>query len=234
MKEAGWEDTNGDGTVDKGGEELELRLFVRSEDKDSVTAGQFIEDWFEEAGIGLETKAISDTALTDAIYAADYDMFIWGWGSDADPDFILSVLTCDQFMGWSDTFWCNEDYSRMYQEQKKQLDLGERAATIKEMQRIAYEANPYVIFYYDNQTEAWRTDKFEGWTKTPTNTGSGQVAYSFSNATYMNLRPLSSGGGTGNVGGTSPLLYVLLGVVGIGVVAGGVVFLRRGSAEDRA
>jgi hypothetical protein len=30
------------------------------------------------------------------------------------------------------------------------------------------------------------------------------------------------------------LLYVLLGVVGIGVVAGGVVFLRRGSAEDRA
>ena len=34
----------------QGGEELELRLFVRSEDKDSVTAGQFIEDWFKEAG----------------------------------------------------------------------------------------------------------------------------------------------------------------------------------------
>ena len=50
-------------------------------------------------GIGLETKAISDTALTDAIYAADYDMFIWAWSSDADPDFILSVLTCDQIMG---------------------------------------------------------------------------------------------------------------------------------------
>jgi peptide/nickel transport system substrate-binding protein len=234
LAQAGWEDTNNNGTVDKNGEELQLRLFVRSEDKDSVTAGQFIEDWFREAGIGLETKAISDTALTDAIYAADYDMFIWGWGSDADPDFILSVLTCDQFMGWSDTFWCNEDYSRMYQEQKKQLDLGERAATIKEMQRIAYEANPYVIIYYDNQTEAWRTDKFEGWTKTPTNTGSGQVAYSFSNATYMNLRPLSAGGGTGNGGGTSPLLYVLLGVVAVAAVAGGVAFLRRGSAEDRA
>ena len=112
LEQAGWRDTNGDGTVNKDGEELELRLFVRSEDSDSVKTGQFIEDWFEEAGIGLETKAISDTALTDAIYAADYDMFIWGWSSDPDPDFILSVLTCDQFMGWSDTFWCNEDYSR--------------------------------------------------------------------------------------------------------------------------
>jgi peptide/nickel transport system substrate-binding protein len=234
LKEAGWEDTNGDGTVDKGGEELELRLFVRSEDKDSVTAGQFIEDWFKEAGIGLETKAMSDTALTDTIYAADYDMFIWGWGSEADPDFILSVLTCDQIMGWSDTFWCNDDYSRMYQEQKQQLDIDERAATIKEMQRIAYEDNPYVIFYYDNQFEAWRTDKLEGWTKTPTIADPGQVAFTFSTKTYMNLRPLSSSDETGGGSGTSPLLYVGIGVVGIAVIAGIVYFLRRGSAEDRA
>jgi peptide/nickel transport system substrate-binding protein len=234
LKEAGWEDTNGDGTVDKGGEELELRLFVRSEDKDSVTTGQFIEDWFKEAGIGLETKAMSDTALTDTIYAADFDMFLWGWSSEADPDFILSVLTCDQIMGWSDTFWCNDDYSRMYQEQKQQLDIDERVATIKEMQRIAYEDNPYVIFYYDNQFEAWRTDKLEGWTKTPTIADPGQVAFTFSTKTYMNLRPLSSTDETGGGSGTSPLLYIGIGVVVIAVIAGIVVFLRRGSAEDRA
>jgi peptide/nickel transport system substrate-binding protein len=234
LEQAGWEDTNGDGTVDKGGEELELRLFVRSEDKDSVTAGQFIEDWFEETGIGLETKAISDTALTDAIYAADYDMFIWGWGSDPDPDFILSVLTCDQIMGWSDTFWCNDDYSRMYQEQKEQLDIEERAVTIKEMQRIAYEENPYVIFYYDNQTEAWRTDKFEGWTKTPTAADPGQVAFTFTTKTYLNLKPLSSADEAEGGGGASPLVYVLGGIVAVAVIAGIVFYLRRGSAEDRA
>lgn len=237
LEEAGWRDTNGNGTVDKDGEELQLRLFVRSEDKDSVTAGQFIEDWFGEVGIGLETKAIGDTALTDTIYAADYDMFIWGWGSEMDPDFILSILTCDQIMGWSDTFWCDEEYSRMYQEQKTQLDLEERAATIKEMQRIAYEQNPYVVFYYDNQPEAWRTDRFEGWTKTPTNTDSGQVAYSVSNETYLNLQPLGGGGeggaGSGE-GGTSPLLYVGLGIVAVAAIVAVFAFLRRGSAEDRA
>ena len=234
LAEAGWEDTNGDGTVDKDGEELELRLFVRSEDEDSATQGEFIEDWFKEAGIGLETKAMSDTALTDAIYAADYDMFIWGWGSDADPDFILSVLTCDQFMGWSDTFWCNEDYSDMYQEQKNQLDLDERAATIKEMQRIAYEDNPYVIFYYDNQFEAWRTDKFEGWTKTPTNADPGQVAYTFSNETYMNLQPLSSRARTAVEAARPRCCTSGWRSSGSAVIAVIVVFLRRRSAEDRA
>ena len=235
LEQAGWKDTNGDGTVDKDGKELQLRLFVRSEEESEVTAGQFIEDWFKEVGIGLETKAISDTALTDAIYAADYDMFIWGWASDPDPDFLLSVLTCDQIMGWSDTFWCNRDYSRMYQEQKTQLDIEERAATIKEMQRIAYEENPYIIFYYDNQTEAWRTDKFEGWTKTPTSANPGQVAFTFTTETYMNLQPLSSRGAGGDGGGgTSPLLYVGLAAVAVAVIAGVVFFLRRGSAEDRA
>jgi peptide/nickel transport system substrate-binding protein len=234
LEQAGWTDTNDDGTVDKNGEELELRLFVRSEDKDSVTEGQFIEDWFEEAGIGLETKAISDTALTDAIYAADYDMFIWGWSSDADPDFILSVLTCDQIMGWSDTFWCNENYSRMYQEQKQQLDIDERADTIKEMQRIAYENNPYIIFYYDNQTEAWRTDKFEGWTRTPTTAEPGQIAYTFSNEGYLNLRPLSTDNAPDEGGGTSPLVYVGLALVGAAIIAVIIVLARRRSAEDRA
>jgi peptide/nickel transport system substrate-binding protein len=177
---------------------------------------------------------MGDTALVDTIYAADYDMFIWGWGSEADPDFILSVLTCDQIMGWSDTFWCNEDYSRMYLEQKEQLAIDERAATIMEMQRIAYEANPYVIFYYDNQFEAWRTDKFEGWAKTPTIADPGQVAFTFSTKTYMNLRPLSSSEEAGGGSGTSPLLYVGIGVVVIAVIAGIVYILRRGSAEDRA
>jgi peptide/nickel transport system substrate-binding protein len=123
----------------------------------------------------------------------------------------------------------------MYQEQKTQLDIEERAATIKEMQRIAYEENPYIIFYYDNQTEAWRTDKFEGWTKTPTSANPGQVAFTFTTETYMNLQPLSSRGAGGDGGGgTSPLLYVGLAAVAVAVIAGVVFFLRRGSAEDRA
>jgi peptide/nickel transport system substrate-binding protein len=138
-------------------------------------------------------------------------------------------------MGWSDTFWCNEDYSRMYQEQKEQLDIDERAATIKEMQRIAYEDNPYVIYYYDNQFEAWRTDRLEGWTKTPTIADPGQVAFTFSTKTYMNLRPLSSSGETsGGSGGTSPLVYIGLALVGTAIIAVVVVLFRRRSAEDRA
>jgi peptide/nickel transport system substrate-binding protein len=237
LAEAGWEDTDGDGTVDKDGEDLELRLFARSENSESVKAAQFIEDWLGEAGVKVDTKALSDNALTDVIYDADFDMFIWGWGSDVDPDFILSVLHCGQWMGWSDTFYCNEDYSRMYDEQKQQLDPEERTETIKEMQRIAYEESPYVIFYYDNQFEAYRTDKFTGWTQLPANAETGQLLFTPSTATYLSLGPIGAddpgAASDEKGGGGSPLLWILVGVLIVAVVVMSIMLRRRASSEDR-
>jgi peptide/nickel transport system substrate-binding protein len=234
LAEAGWEDTDGNGVVDKDGEDLELRLYVRSESTDTIKAGTFISDWLEQAGIRVNTKAVSDNTLTDDIYAADYDMFIWGWGSDPDPDFILSVLTCGQFMFWSDTFWCNEEYSRLYEEQKTQLDLNERAETIHEMQRIAYEESPYVIFFYDNALEAYRTDTFTGWTRQPEDLGP-LVSSTGAIYTAENLKPVSAATpASAEEGGISPA--VLIAIVA-GTIAGLFVLYyvrRRESEEDRA
>jgi peptide/nickel transport system substrate-binding protein len=232
LAEAGWEDTNGNGTVDKGGEELELRLFVRSEQADGAQLGQFVEDWLGEVGIRVTAKALGDNALTDTIYEADFDMFIWGWGSDPDPDFILSVLSCDQIMGWSDTFWCNEEYSDLYQEQKTLLDIDERAEAIQRMQEIAYEESPYVIFYYDNWLEAYRTDRLEGWQRAPGE--GGTIFYSITpQYTPLSLKPLSAEEAAGGDGG-SGTLWVLVAVAVIAAVGGGVALSRRGSREERA
>jgi peptide/nickel transport system substrate-binding protein len=234
LAEAGWEDTNDNGTVDKGGTELELRLIVRSESPDGAKLGQFVEDWLGQAGIEVATKAMSDNALTDVIYEADFDMFIWGWGSDPDPDFILSVLTCDQIMGWSDSFWCNEEYSDLYQEQKTLLDIDERAEAIQRMQEIAYEESPYVIFFYDNWLEAYRTDRLTGWTRQPE--GTGAVFYSIGpQYTAMNLKPLSAEQAAEEAGGGgSAVVWILVAVVIIVAVGAGVAFARRGSREERA
>ena len=234
LAESGWEDTNDNGTVDKDGEELELRLIGRSEDSSSVRAAEFIEGWLKEAGIGVSTQALTDNKLTEDIYATDFDMFIWGWGSDPDPDFILSVMTCGQINNFSDSFWCNEEYERLYEEQKTQLDPAERAETVHEMQRIAYEESPYVVLYYDNLLEAYRTDKFEGWVKQPVDTGS--VLFSYGVYSYLNLQPTSASGGGGeeDSGGGSTGIVIIGGLAALVVVGVGAMMARRGGREDRA
>ena len=128
--------------------------------------------------------------MTDDIYTADYDMFIWGWASGTDPDYLLSVLTCDQRMGRSDTFYCNDRYDRLYEEQKLELQIPERADLVMEMQEIVYRQAPYVVLYYDNQLEAYRTDRFTGWSASPADAAEGQIAFNGYRASYENLSPL--------------------------------------------
>ena len=70
---------------------------------------------------------MSDSQLTADIGNGQYDMFIWGWGVEPNPDFQLSVFTCGQRSygsdrnyspGWSDSFYCNKAYDKLYYQQQ--------------------------------------------------------------------------------------------------------------------
>jgi peptide/nickel transport system substrate-binding protein len=58
------------------------------------------------------------------------------------------------------------------------------------MQEIVYRQTPYVVLYYDNQLEAYRTDRFTGWSRSPADAAEGQVAFNGYRASYENLEPL--------------------------------------------
>ena len=66
------------------------------------------------------------------------------------------------------------------------------------MEQIFYNAAPYIIFTYPKQLEAWRSDRWTGWTKAPESIGT--AVYNYSNVdTYVNLAPVTakSGGSEG-------------------------------------
>jgi peptide/nickel transport system substrate-binding protein len=232
LAEAGWEDTDDNGVVDKNGEDLQLRLQARSEDDSSSRSAEFIEGWLKDIGIDVVTEAVTDNKLTEDIYAADFDMFIWGWGSDPDPDFIVSIFTCDQINNFSDSFYCNEEYDRLYELQQTQLDEDERIATIKQMQEMLYEDAPYVILFYDQLLEAYDTAEWTGWVKQPAETGS--VMFGYGHYSALNLEPTSAAGAGGDDGSSNTGLIVLIVIGAIVVIAVVATVLRRGGREERA
>lgn len=248
LDDAGYEDTDGDGVREMpgGGQALEFRYFVRSENNSTVQTSQFVQDWLDQIGIATDVQPLDDTALTDAIYEGKYDMFHWGWFPDPDPDFILSVFSCGQRPPdgiWSDSFYCNEDFDRMYDEQKAIADVAERAEVIKEMQRIVYLDAPYIVLYYDANLQAYRSDKWEGFLPQPE--PDGDLLSGYGNYTFVNLRPVSAAttpSGTAVAqeepegGGTSTFTWVVIGLVAgpIVLVAIALLLRRRGGGEDRA
>jgi peptide/nickel transport system substrate-binding protein len=126
--------------------------------------------WFKEIGVKTSPQSVDPDSLTAAITpTGDYDLVIWGWGSDPDPDFMLSVMTTGQFIegGWSDSGYSNAEYDALYLKQQTTLDRAERQKIVWQMQDMVFNDRPYIVLYYDAATQAYRSDRFKDFIESP-------------------------------------------------------------------
>ena len=196
----GWK-MGSNGVRVKNGKQLSLRLFVRNQSPTQVQDAPYIKGWLNAIGIKVTVTSMSDSQLTAVIGNGQYDMFMWGWGVEPNPDFQLSVFTCAQRSygkgpnyspGWSDSFYCNPAYDKLYHEQQA-LDGLARERVVKQMQKMLYQADAYNVLYYPNDTQAYRSDKWTGFAPSPDNPKTGLYLYQeIAWWSYYCLRPAGS------------------------------------------
>ncbi len=209
-----------------------LRLFARSDSKTSIDVMEFFQEWLGQVGIESEVIARESGKLTDIILEGTFDAFEWGWYVEPDPDSMLSYMTCGQLGNWSDSWYCDEEYDALYDQQHVEQDDAARAEQIKQMQEILYYDAPYLVTAYSSIGEAWRSDRFTGFQPQPDPGGVMLVQYGVHN--YLNIEPVTDeegsedqNVGTGLVIGGGVALAVL---AAAGVV---VAMRRRSTAGDR-
>jgi peptide/nickel transport system substrate-binding protein len=193
LDEAGYLDTDGDGVreMPDGSQPLEFRYVVRSESSVATPIAEFITGWLDAIGIATVQEVMDDTQLYDAQVSGNYDMFVWGWTPYVDPDPMLSYFTCDQVTydadeaGYNDANWCDPAYDELYQQQKVELDPDKRREIVAEMLRMFNRESTYLVLLQDADLQAYRNDRFEGWTQQPAEIG--PVLFTNSSPTYDNL-----------------------------------------------
>jgi peptide/nickel transport system substrate-binding protein len=256
LDEAGYKvGPDGIRTMPGSGKKLSFRLFGRSSSQNSKQTVEFVTGWLKDVGIDVKPKIVSEDSLTEIIGEGKFDMFEWGWVVEPDPNYQLSTFTCANrsykdggniYANLSDSFYCDKQYDALNAQQAVQIDPAQRAETVKQMQKMVYDAAAYMItFYYDN-LEAYRSDRFTGFQPQPDPDGS--LLFQYGTHSYQSVRPVTaadtkadaSGGGGGNAaaaddgGGSSTGLVIGL-VVGLLVVAGAgfaVVRSRRRPEQD--
>jgi len=262
LDDAGYLDTNGDGVREMpgGGRKLEFRYAVRTESTIAAPIAEFITGWLKDIGIATVTSNMDDSQLGDVVAKGTYDMFVWGWTPFVDPDPMLSYFTCAQLTtdasapGYNDANWCSKDYDALYEQQKVELDPTKRRQIVAQMLKLFNRESTYLVLVNDADTQAYRTDRFEGWLRQPKDTG--PVLFTNSSPTYENLSVIgaastseasaaagsSSNGGSAapsataatntDDGGSNTGLIVGI-IVAIVVVAGlGLVIVKRRSSSD--
>jgi peptide/nickel transport system substrate-binding protein len=249
--------------LDKEGKPISLRLDYPNTKDTYAKAAQFVKDWYGQLGIKVTAQQYDSATLGNIVlppeagkdFKANYDIELWGWSGNPDPNALLQIFRCDAIGSSSDSQYCNPAFDKMYDSQNAAATADARKTILAQMQNLIYDQAVYDILYYDANLAAYRTDHFGGWQNQPLANGTplftyGTLQYTFlTDATAVpsptpaittapgasatpvaSAAPSATGGTTAPAGGAgdNTVLYVVI-LVAVLVVAGGVlmVVMRR-------
>jgi peptide/nickel transport system substrate-binding protein len=159
LAEAGWTDTNGDGTVDKDGVELILKYGTTNRQVRQDTQAVAQQDLLA-AGIGTELLSY-DADLFFSSYqddgpSANFSLDLIEYSDSPDfPDPNTAIWNCSDIpsdenpAGTSPTGLCDETLDALFLLQRTQVDFAERQQTFYEITRYIYDNAFWIGLWLD-------------------------------------------------------------------------------------
>jgi peptide/nickel transport system substrate-binding protein len=151
-----------DGIRVAGGHKMSYDVITPTDVPSTNRTFQILQPDFKKIGIQLRQRSLDSTAAFDAITTPDnrylkFDLALWDWVGLIDPDFMLSVVTCAQYGGWSDSGFCDKGYDAMYSQQQLTPNQAKRKALVWKMQRYLQAKRPYI--WLAAQDAVWAVSK---------------------------------------------------------------------------
>lgn len=158
LEQAGWRDTDGDGTRDRDGRELEFDLLVSA----GSTAGRQINEVFAaelaRAGVRARLRSLEWASFIERVDSGDYEAASLAWAaSDANPD-PFPYWHSSQFppAGANVAFYSNRAADKLMEEARNELDPEKRRAIYHRLHRVFRDDPPVVFVVNASQKYAFR------------------------------------------------------------------------------
>jgi peptide/nickel transport system substrate-binding protein len=127
---------------------------------------EIVQNDLKQVGVQLTPDVLDNSAAYSALTADSYknfEMSMWDWYPETDPDFMLSVLTCGEWNTWNDTGFCNKSYDSLFNAQGAAMAPAQRLSLVYQMQQMISQDNTYLVLDYPDSIEAHGTK----WTDLP-------------------------------------------------------------------
>ncbi|PZG21249.1 ABC transporter substrate-binding protein [Nonomuraea aridisoli] len=230
-------------TMPDGDRKLEFRFSIHTDTPIEDKLAEYLTGFFKEIGITLTTKKLDSSKFTEETGVTGlFDIAISGWSVNPDPEEVLATHLCSRRPsptgegGGTESFFCDETFEELYQEQLKELDRPKRAEIIKQMQERLYTQAPVIAIYYTNDLEAYRKDRVVSITSIPETDGILYGGSGYWPWFTADVKPTGTAAGAASAEGGSNT-GLIAGVVGAVVVVGaGAFFLtrrRKSTADER-
>jgi peptide/nickel transport system substrate-binding protein len=166
LDEAGWVDSNGDGTRDKDGTELVIRFVTNTRPIRAESVGPIVQQQFSDIGVGVELVTYPSDQFFNGyadggpIATGQYDIAQWSSSPGAFPDPSVRSFRCDEIpseenpTGGNWSYYCDEALSDLFVQQEQETDADARLALFHEIDQMMRDAYIWVSVWYDADTWA--------------------------------------------------------------------------------
>jgi peptide/nickel transport system substrate-binding protein len=149
LKEAGWQDTNADGWLDKSGEIFEFTIITNQGNEERIKTAEIIQKRLKEIGIRVKIKVVEwSVFLTQFIDKRNFEAVILGWSLPREPDnydiWHSSKTKEGEFNFLS---YRNEEVDNALVEARRTFDQEKRKAYYQRIHEILYEEQPCMFLY---------------------------------------------------------------------------------------
>jgi peptide/nickel transport system substrate-binding protein len=148
LKEAGFEDRDGDGILDRDGKPLSFEILT-NQNKQREMSSVLIQRRLKEIGIDVKIRVLEWASfLGRYIKTGDFDVVVLGWSLSLDPD-QFSIWHSSQNKPGQFNFinYSNPQVDKLLEMGRLELDPDKRMKIYHEFSRILLEDSPIVYLY---------------------------------------------------------------------------------------
>jgi len=175
LAEAGYEDRNGDGILEKNGQPFEFTILTNQGNITRSRTAEIIQRRLKKIGISVKIRILEWSAfINDFIDKRRFEAVILGWQMGPEPDqFDIwhSSKTKEKELNF--VHFINPDVDRLLEEGRHTFDLEKRKQAYFRIQEILAEEQPYVFLFYPEALPAVQK-RFRGIEPAPAG-----IAYNF-------------------------------------------------------
>lgn len=144
LAEAGWTDSNGDGILDKNGENLSFELLIPSDRAAMKAAGPVIQNQFAAIGVDAQIREYEGSYIKQLMKEDDYVMggrnYVWN-----DADILYYVFTAASGYPWDDPA-----VTAAFEAARVENDVTARVAAYEKAQDLLVDQYKAISVFADN------------------------------------------------------------------------------------
>lgn len=155
LKESGWEDTDGDGILDKDGKPFSFTILTNMGNSLRINTATIIQWRLKKIGIKVKIRTLEwSTLINEFIDKRRFEAVILGWSIGLDPDqydIWFSGKTKEKELNF--VSYSNPEVDELLEKGRGTFDIEERKKAYFRIQEILADELPYIFLYVPEATQ---------------------------------------------------------------------------------